>query len=71
MCPDGVAASGYNLHYHLYMTKCKKCPPDPLDLDVHTFLALPIINVWLLPVSYSKFVNCPLILTQTYVRADL
>ena len=23
-CPDGVAASGYNLHSHLYMAQCKK-----------------------------------------------
>ena len=31
----------------------------------------PYINsVWLLPVSYSKFVNCPIFLTQTYVRTD-
>ena len=22
-CPDGVAASGYNLHLHLYMVQCK------------------------------------------------
>ena len=52
-CPDGVAASGYNLHSHLYMAQCKKCLSDLLDLDTH-ILALPINNVWLLSV-YFKF----------------
>ena len=45
-CPDGVAASGYNLHSHLYMALCKKCLSDLLDLDTH-MLALLINNVWL------------------------
>ena len=45
-CPDGVAASGYNLHLHLYMALCKKCLSDLLDLDTH-MLALLINNVWL------------------------
>ena len=57
-CPDGVAASGYNLHSHLYMALCKKCLSDLLDLDTH-MLALLINNVWLLSV-YSQIQNCPL-----------
>ena len=45
-CPDGVAASGYNLHSHLCMAQCKKCLSDLLDLDTD-ILALLINNVWL------------------------
>ena len=45
-CPDGVAASGYNLHSHLCMAQCKKCLSDLLDLDTH-ILVLLINNVWL------------------------
>ena len=45
-CSDGVAASGYNLHSHLYMALCKKRLSDLLDLDTH-MLALLINNVWL------------------------
>ena len=45
-CPDGVAASGYNLHSHLCMAQCKKCLSDLLDLDTH-ILAFLIFNVWL------------------------
>ena len=37
---------GYNLHSHLYMAQCKKCPSDLLALDTH-ILALIINNVWL------------------------
>ena len=45
-CPDGVAASAYNLHSHLCMVQCKKHLSDLLDLDTH-ILALLINNVWL------------------------
>ena len=69
-CPDGVAASGYNLHSHLYMAQCKKCLPDLLDLDAH-MLALPVNNVCMDFTSVFQIQNCPLFLIQTYVRADL
>ena len=57
-CPDGVAASGYNLHSHLCMAQCKKCPSDLLDLDTHIFWHFSLIMYGFASLFWIP--NCPL-----------
>ena len=68
-CPDGVAASGYNLHSCIttVLALCKKCLSDLLDLDTH-MLALLINNVWLCQFILNSKLSS--ILDPKFVRAD-